>query len=332
MAARPRRGFAQPGILVLYDRLLHIGGLNATTTAAQTVGGSLSRYTGGAGNQIWVEIYTQIGTTATTITANYTNQGERLGERRLLLLLAGQICEKNRESSRSRYKTEIPACNLYSRSLCWLRLELQVISGLLLQGRYCTRRVKSQGSYAARHDLRAAQHAGNRDGCVPCFRFHGCAELRPAGFDRIAHGGRLVSAIADYSAYKQAFGESPVMMATLRSIVSNTGSPLFAPLPLVVPTNSVGLSSADSPLLPAPAWPWQFLVTGMAGRGGSWWIRSASRDAARSVIWLADFLVHSGGMSGTVTTEQTTGLPTVALSRYTNGDGIMAALIVYFAG
>ena len=61
---------------------------------------------------------------------------------------------------------------------------------------------------------------------------------------------------------------------------------------------------------------WQFLVTGMAGRGGSWWIWFDLWTAVRSLIWLCRFLVQSGGMSGTVTTEQTTGLPTVALSRY----------------
>jgi hypothetical protein len=62
------------GTLILYDRLLHIGGLSGTVITAQTVGGTLTRNTLGAGNQIWVEIYTQIGTTATTITANYTDQ------------------------------------------------------------------------------------------------------------------------------------------------------------------------------------------------------------------------------------------------------------------
>lgn len=65
---------AQPATLMIYDRLLHIGNLNATTITAQTVGGTITRNTGGEGNQIWVEIYTLIGTTATTITASYTNQ------------------------------------------------------------------------------------------------------------------------------------------------------------------------------------------------------------------------------------------------------------------
>jgi hypothetical protein len=63
------------GTVILYDRLLHISGLNGTTTTAQTVGGTLTRYTDGIGNQIWIEIYTQIGTTATTFTCEYTDQG-----------------------------------------------------------------------------------------------------------------------------------------------------------------------------------------------------------------------------------------------------------------
>ena len=65
------------GAFVLYDRLLHNGGLSGTVTTAQTVGGSLTRYNTNStciGNQIWVEVYTAIGSTATTITASYTNQ------------------------------------------------------------------------------------------------------------------------------------------------------------------------------------------------------------------------------------------------------------------
>lgn len=69
------------GTLVIYDRLLHISGLNGTLNTAQTVGGSITRYTGAesVGNQIWVEVYTQIGTTATTITASYTDQDGNSG-------------------------------------------------------------------------------------------------------------------------------------------------------------------------------------------------------------------------------------------------------------
>jgi hypothetical protein len=67
------------GVFLLYDRLFHEGGLSGTSTAAQTVQGSpaspaLTRNTGGAGNIAFYEIYTQIGTTSTTLTMTYTNQ------------------------------------------------------------------------------------------------------------------------------------------------------------------------------------------------------------------------------------------------------------------
>jgi hypothetical protein len=59
------------GTAVLVDRLLHIGGLSGTSTSAQTVAGSLSRYTDGLGVEAWIEIYTQIGASATTVSMNY---------------------------------------------------------------------------------------------------------------------------------------------------------------------------------------------------------------------------------------------------------------------
>lgn len=67
------------GTLLVYDRLMHRGGLSGTTTGDQTVQGSpaspaITRNIGGVGNMIFVEIYTAIGGTATTITTTYTNQ------------------------------------------------------------------------------------------------------------------------------------------------------------------------------------------------------------------------------------------------------------------
>lgn len=44
---------------------------------------------------------------------------------------------------------------------------------------------------------------------------------------------------------------------------------------------------------------------------------------------LIDRLSHQGGLSGTVTTSQTTNLPTAALTRYTSGEGVLAAIEVY---
>ena len=39
----------------------------------------MTRNTGGVGNQIWVEIYTALGSSGTTITASYTNQAGASG-------------------------------------------------------------------------------------------------------------------------------------------------------------------------------------------------------------------------------------------------------------
>jgi hypothetical protein len=76
-------GFQQ-GSFLLYDRLYEIGGLSGTVTTAQTVSATLTRNTSGVdangvGNEIWLEIYSPIGTTATTITASYTNQAGTSG-------------------------------------------------------------------------------------------------------------------------------------------------------------------------------------------------------------------------------------------------------------
>lgn len=50
-----------------------------------------------------------------------------------------------------------------------------------------------------------------------------------------------------------------------------------------------------------------------------------------SVITVYDRLSHQGGLDGTVTSEQTTNLPTAALTRYTSGVGVLAALEIYSA-
>jgi hypothetical protein len=51
-----------------------------------------------------------------------------------------------------------------------------------------------------------------------------------------------------------------------------------------------------------------------------------------SGYWLlGDRLSHQGGLSGTVITAQTTNLPTAALTRYTSGEGVLAALEIYTA-
>ena len=47
------------------------------------------------------------------------------------------------------------------------------------------------------------------------------------------------------------------------------------------------------------------------------------------VLMLVDMLTISGGLDATVTTAQTTNLPTAALPRYTSGVGVHAALVIH---
>lgn len=68
---------------ILIDRLSHQGGLSGTVATAQTTNlptAALTRYTSGEGVMIALEIYTTIGTTATTATVSYTNQAGTPGQ------------------------------------------------------------------------------------------------------------------------------------------------------------------------------------------------------------------------------------------------------------
>lgn len=68
------------GFVMVADRLVHMGGLDATNTGAQTVNTpALTRYTSGVGVLAAVEIYTQIGASSTTFTVSYTNQASGSG-------------------------------------------------------------------------------------------------------------------------------------------------------------------------------------------------------------------------------------------------------------
>jgi len=81
------------GTLMLYDRLFWQSNLSGTSTGAQTAQGvgttPLTRYTDGLGNIAWVEIYSQIGTTGTTVTASYTNQAGTSGRTTTAVTIGG---------------------------------------------------------------------------------------------------------------------------------------------------------------------------------------------------------------------------------------------------
>jgi len=68
------------GTYILYDRLYHNHNLSGTSAVEQTVQGdpnptpAITRYTDGVGNMVFIEIYTTIGASLTTVKMTYTNQ------------------------------------------------------------------------------------------------------------------------------------------------------------------------------------------------------------------------------------------------------------------
>jgi hypothetical protein len=72
------------GVAVMLVDILNIsGGLDATSTAAQTTNlptAALTRYTSGVGVHAALVVHTQLGTAATTFTCSYTNQAGTPGQ------------------------------------------------------------------------------------------------------------------------------------------------------------------------------------------------------------------------------------------------------------
>ena len=62
--------------LLLSDRLVETGTLNGTVTTAQTINSVAlpPRAASGANVELWLEIHTALGTTASSVSASYTNQ------------------------------------------------------------------------------------------------------------------------------------------------------------------------------------------------------------------------------------------------------------------
>ncbi len=80
------------GTLIILDRLAHVSGLSGTVTSPTTTGTwpSLTRPdANGADTELWVEINTAIGSSATTLTVTYTDQDGNAGSATLANPLPG---------------------------------------------------------------------------------------------------------------------------------------------------------------------------------------------------------------------------------------------------
>ncbi len=131
-------------------------------------------------------------------------------------------------------------------------------------------------------------------------------------------------ALTDFDEYVEKLKENRVAdfsTSTIRILRPNASWQSFNPAP-ATPTTSVALdkNSAQS-MGPIPA-----VSTGKLTMLGA---RISTTNYGAASIMLVDLLNVSGGLNGTLTTPQTTNLPTAALTRYTSGEGVMAGIVVY---
>lgn len=138
-------------------------------------------------------------------------------------------------------------------------------------------------------------------------------------------------AFANYAAFSSALQEQNAIFAqVVSSSVNNTRlhdlyrvtfDPTTGAVP-AIPTTATALSKANTTALNyyvpnySPEFP--YLIGARQGTAG-----------AKGIYFVVDRLSHQGGLDGTLTTAQTTNLPTAALTRYTDGVGVMIGLTMY---
>jgi hypothetical protein len=134
-------------------------------------------------------------------------------------------------------------------------------------------------------------------------------------------------ALADFDAYVDALQLNRAADFFASGITANRSMAMWRfllPAP-AIPTASVALdktsANAIGPIAGAASGKLQIL-------GGRF---STSGAAGGATVVPIDLLNVSGGLSGTVTTEQTTNLPSAALTRNTGGDGVRIGLVIYTA-
>jgi hypothetical protein len=131
-------------------------------------------------------------------------------------------------------------------------------------------------------------------------------------------------ALTDFNKYLDKLKENRVAdfsTTTIRILRPNASWQSFNPTP-ATPTTSVALdkNSAQS-MSPIPA-----VSTGRLTMLGA---RISTSNYGAASIMVVDLLNVNGGLNATLTTPQTTNLPTAALTRYTSGEGVMAGIVVY---
>jgi hypothetical protein len=133
-------------------------------------------------------------------------------------------------------------------------------------------------------------------------------------------------ALADFDAYVAALALNRAADFQSNSVATTSGriSALwrFTVPAAAVPTTSVALDqTSDNSIGPIP--------DSTSGKLQIIGARLNTSGLAGATLVAIDLLNVSGGLNGTITTEQTTNLPTAALTRHTTGEGVFIGLVVY---
>jgi hypothetical protein len=131
-------------------------------------------------------------------------------------------------------------------------------------------------------------------------------------------------ALTDFDEYVEKLKENRTVdfqTATIRIQRANANWQYFQPSP-PTPTTSVALDKNSAQSMGSIPNVSTGRLTFLGGRFNT----SLYGAAAMMVV---DLLNVSGGLNATLTTAQTTNLPTAALTRHTSGEGVMAGIVVY---
>ena len=136
-------------------------------------------------------------------------------------------------------------------------------------------------------------------------------------------------ALADFDAYVaslKAAGGADFVTTAIAYSATRFGdfSRSFQPTP-AIPTTSVALDKTSDRAINT------FIPNSATGRLSILGARMSPSGIGGAAIMMIDMLNISGGLNATLTTTQTTNLPTAALTRYTSGEGVNAALVVHTA-
>jgi hypothetical protein len=131
-------------------------------------------------------------------------------------------------------------------------------------------------------------------------------------------------ALTDFNEYVDKLKENRVAdfsTATIRIQRPNANWQYFNPTP-ATPTTSVALDKNSAQSM-------NFIPAVSTGRLTMLGARVNTSTYGAASMMVVDLLNVSGGLNATLTTPQTTNLPTAALTRYTSGEGVMAGIVVY---